>query len=197
MEIRKLTSFDDVREAAFITARIDRSELKHGAHGKTAAFYFKAEHSPIRAFVIRIIALGLPKRVVSHLVRHVHSVPFVSSSRPDWFPEHKDDDVADLAQDFNAQALIDMARKRLCRRTFHETRKTVEELKQKLMESDDDVLRELGKVLVPNCIYRCGCPEGKNECGFYKHFVSATPISALHQIDTRYDLYNKSFIKLT
>lgn len=55
----------------------------------------------------------------------------------------------------NAQSLIDAFRKRLCYQASPETRMLAEDFKASLHA----VQPEISDVLVPNCVYRCGCPE--------------------------------------
>lgn len=54
--------------------------------------------------------------------------------------------------------------------------------------------KELANVLVPNCIYRCGCPEFK-DCGFFKKFIQTINFNDVYNIDTRYEIYNNKFYK--
>lgn len=64
----------------------------------------------------------------------------------------------------NAEALINMAHKRLCRQASKETREIVEHICALVGEQDPDLERHL----VPQCVYRGGiCPEPKC-CGFIK-----------------------------
>lgn len=92
----------------------------------------------------------------------------------------------------NMQNLIDAWRKRLCYMATPEARELAEDFKKTLhetypLESD---------VLVPNCIYRAGCPEFK-PCGFYAKFLQWKednyPRADLSDIQTRYNLYNEYF----
>lgn len=70
----------------------------------------------------------------------------------------------DLAFIINAEALMNMARKRLCRQASKETREIVEHICALVGEQDPDLERHL----VPQCVYRGGiCPEPKC-CGFIK-----------------------------
>jgi len=58
----------------------------------------------------------------------------------------------------NAQALVNMARKRLCFKAHEETRKVFLNLKREIMDIDSP----LSRFLVPECVYRGGiCPERK------------------------------------
>ena len=71
---------------------------------------------------------------------------------------------ADLAFIANAEALINMAHKRLCAKASPETREIFGQICELVEEQDPD----LYKYLVPQCVYRGGiCPEPKG-CGYNK-----------------------------
>jgi hypothetical protein len=185
-ELEVITDVALVQKAAWVTAR-----KTSGSKFTPEVFrdYLIAEHSPIRRFIIAWRYKKLLKRVSTHLARHIHQLPFVSSTRPDWFEGHEGDEIVDHLQDSNAQALIDMARKRLCFRAWKGTREAMEGIKYSLMHSTDPYLRVLGEVLVPNCVYRTGCPEGKRGCGW---FVKSCILSS-QTIEERYLAYNEKF----
>ena len=91
----------------------------------------------------------------------------------------------------NAQALINVARFRLCYQASPETRACMEDLKREIHEVEPDI----ADVMVPNCVYRCGCPEF-SQCGYFKKFCeSVEDPSELLDIEKRYDIYNKQFYK--
>lgn len=98
----------------------------------------------------------------------------------------------------NIQNLIDTLRKRLCYQASKETREYAEQLKKDIHEVEP----EISNVLVPNCVYRCGCPELVG-CGYWKNFVRycndtrGIPNIAELTIQERYDLYNDYFYSLT
>lgn len=70
----------------------------------------------------------------------------------------------DLAFIINAEALINMAHKRLCAKASPETREIFGQICELVEEQDPD----LYKHLVPQCMYRGGiCPE-PNGCGYNK-----------------------------
>ncbi|MDY4994606.1 MAG: hypothetical protein SO081_03475, partial [Oscillospiraceae bacterium] len=75
-------------------------------------------------------------------------------------------------------------RKRLCYQASPETRKYAEDFKVTLHETEP----ELSDVLVPNCVYRGGCPE-MEPCGFWERFCPAVEGT----IQDRYDQYNVLF----
>lgn len=103
-----------------------------------------------------------------------------------------------MPQDFtgeaNNQHLIDTQRKRLCYKASKETREYAEDLKATICGVD----KESSDVQVPNCVYRCGCPE-IDGCKFWDKFVKwcrgftgGIDIRTC-DIQTRYDFYNDWF----
>ncbi len=90
----------------------------------------------------------------------------------------------------NAQALINISRYRLCNQAAPETREHMEDVKLTIHEATDQ--QELADVMVPNCIYRCGCPEF-HPCKFWRDFVAAHSDVSLSDIRERYKAYNDDF----
>ena len=88
----------------------------------------------------------------------------------------------------NRQLFIDMARGQLCRQPEKEIVRHAERLKIALHLVEP----ELSDQMVPECVYRCGCPY-KDGCGWFEK------IAANHQnitstfIGTRYAAYNEVF----
>ena len=80
---------------------------------------------------------------------------------PHHFDRYAPTDLAFIA---NAEALINMAHKRLCAKASPETREIFGQICELVEEQDPD----LYKYLVPQCVYRGGiCPEPKG-CGYNK-----------------------------
>lgn len=126
-----------------------------------------AEHSPIRELSIRWIWLGLKSWISVHFVRHHNGIqPYVKSQRPDRTGSRDNrDDVPQGAlvnhqSTANAQAIINISRKRLCHQAQPETR----EAWQAFLETIREPEPELYGVCVPECVYRGFCPE-MNPCG--------------------------------
>ena len=69
-----------------------------------------------------------------------------------------------------------------------ETREYARDLKAALRKVEP----EISDVLVPNCVYRCGCPESGG-CSLYKRLVATFPEMASTDIQRRYDAYNEFF----
>lgn len=151
-----------------------------------------AEHSPIRDITVKWKWPGIKSWVATHWVRHKWEC-FVRSQRSDRTGVDRDKLPQDAPVDFtgeaNAQALIDTMRKRLCYQASPETRAYAEDLKAKLR----DVQPEMSDVLVPNCVYRCGCPEMQS-CGMWDSMVKQTEGAvSSHRIHERYEAYNRYF----
>ena len=53
---------------------------------------------------------------------------------------------------------------------------------------------QLANVLMPNCLYRAGCPEFET-CGFWKKFKEKHPDVDMTDIKERYRAYNEDFYK--
>ena len=92
----------------------------------------------------------------------------------------------------NMQNLIDAWRKRLCRAATDEARKLAEDFKEELHKTHPLE----SNVLVPNCIYRAGCPEF-HCCSYIGRFVKWAKDNNKDipwlDIQGRYDLYNEYF----
>lgn len=145
-----------------------------------------SEHSPIRAMSVMWEWENIPSYVATHFSRHKWEC-FITTQRTDRTGINRDELPQNTPVNFvgyaNLQNLIDTARKRLCHCSSDETRKLMEDLKTSLPE-------EISFVLVPNCIYRGGCPEISN-CGYYEFFVKR--IGDTTTIVSRYEAYNKYF----
>lgn len=127
-----------------------------------------AEHSPIRLLSIRWKWYRLAWWVQTHFTRHKFGVEwFVSTSRTDITGVDRktlgQDAPIDVEGIANAQAIINISRKRLCKQAASETRETW----QMFLSTFKPYEPELHSVCVPECIYRGFCPEMK-PCGYSK-----------------------------
>ena len=128
-----------------------------------------AGHSPIRVLPFYISMTDIPYWVAMHLVRHVHSVPFISSQRNDrqtMYDRRTAPQDAPVNMDWymNAEELINVSHKRLCTQASIETRAVVAEICDLVL----DACPEFEGLLVPMCMYRNGkCTEFK-PCGTAK-----------------------------
>ncbi len=135
------------------------------------SLYF-SEHSPIRDKWFSIQIRGIRSWIATHFCRHnIGFTPYISTQRDD----KTDNDVprdeigqgalVNMDITLNAQAFINVSRKRLCRRAHTETIEVWDEVVNQLHFVDDI----LASLCVPNCVYRGGiCPEGERSCGFNK-----------------------------
>ena len=173
-----------------------RTTVGKDALGKEPSETFKkniliSEHSPIRSLSVRWQWRNIKSWVATHFSRHKWEC-FIKTQRSDRTGEDRNklpqDASVMMTGEANSQHLIDMARKRLCYMASPETRKYMEDLKISI----HIVEPELSDVLVPNCVYRCGCPEPM-ECGWYRAMIEKHPKLASTNIQERYDAYNEVF----
>ena len=150
-----------------------------------------SEHSPIRALSVVWKWENLKSWVATHWSRHKWEC-YIKSQRSDRTGVNRDKLPQDAPVDFtgeaNCQQLIDTMRKRLCRMSSLETRRRAEDLKDEIAKTEP----ELARALVPNCIYRCGCPELKS-CGYYDKVMWEDWEVASHDIRTRYAAYDNYY----
>lgn len=166
--------------------------------GKEPSVGFKkrvllAEHSPIRDISFKWTWRQAPHWVLVHWVRHKFE-KFVRTQREDRAGIPRDKLPQTEPQDFrgeaNVQHLIDTMRKRLCYQASKETRELAEDLKYAIHKIEP----EIADVLVPNCIYRCGCPEMES-CNFINGMQDVMMDVNWFDIQERYDAYNTKLYK--
>ena len=88
----------------------------------------------------------------------------------------------------NRQLLIDMARGQLCYAKTAGKGDYAERLKIALHLVEPDLSDEL----VPECVFRCGCPY-KDGCGWFDKIAANHPNITSTCISTRYAAYNEVF----
>ena len=125
-----------------------------------------AEHSPIRRMNLTVRIIDVPYFVAMHLVRHWNGVlPFISTQRTDrtGIDRRKlpQEEPVSCTFDINAQAFINISRKRLCGQADADTRYVWGAVLDAVRELEP----ELRGVCVPECVYRGFCPE-MHSCGF-------------------------------
>jgi hypothetical protein len=157
IKVEKLTDLELMRWACEMT-------IDHKSLVSLDAIY-KCEHSPMRTQLFKISMYGIPTFVSTHFVRHNQGVVhYIKTQRDDrggsdeanrWTPTNH-------GMLCNAQALINMSRKRLCTNSHSVTVATMKELKAKVKEVDPD----LAEYMVRECEYRGCCPE-LNSCGWW------------------------------
>lgn len=146
VSVHKLTNETLAQKACEMTMRGKKSSIG-------LAKLYKCEHSPIRTQLFWVEMRNIPTFVSVHLVRHKIGVEhFVMSNRDD---RGGSDEVTRLAPVnhgmlVNAQALINMARKRLCVQAHKETVEVMKAIRQGVEACD----AALAKTMVPECEYR-------------------------------------------
>lgn len=127
-----------------------------------------SEHSPIRRMKFYWRWKDIKYWVSVHLVRHKYGIEhWVSTQRSDRTGidrnELNQEALVSHACEANAQALINISRKRLCNCASPETREAWQAVKDKVAEIEP----ELASCMVKECIYRGFCPE-MFPCGYSK-----------------------------
>ena len=150
-----------------------------------------SEHSPIRSMSVKWQWPNIPSWVATHFARHKFE-KFIKTQRTDRTGISRDElpqgAPVTMTCEANSQHLIDTARKRLCFMASRETRKHMEDLKRTLRPVEP----EISDVLVPNCVYRCGCPE-PGGCRYFETISTLYPAIRSTNIQERYDAYNTLF----
>ena len=84
-------------------------------------------------------------------------------------------------------------RKRLCYQATPEARAYALRLKWELSQ----IAPEIADALVPNCVYRCGCPEMQGTgCGWWDAFIKDKAPERLLSIRERYAMYDAGVMRL-
>ena len=150
-----------------------RTTVSKGELGKEPTKKFKrkilmAEHSPIRSLIYCFKITNLKSWVATHFVRHHIGVEkWVSTQRTDRTGVNRDElsqsEEVMMELEANAQALINMSRKRLCMQASPETRQVMQAMKEEVAKKD----QYMAGVMVKECVYRGFCPEMWS-CGYTK-----------------------------
>lgn len=113
----------------------------------------EARHSPIRELKF-VFKLDIPYWVSVHLCRHVHAQPYVRSQRNDRQTDYDRNSAPQNAPvtmlwSMNAEELMVIANKRLCKQASEETRQVVQAMCEEVVK----VCPEFWGLLVPMCMY--------------------------------------------
>ena len=127
-----------------------------------------AEHSPIRRLRVAWRWTDLPYWVSVHMVRHKIGIEhWVRTQRSDRTGVPRDQlpqgALVEHECEANAQAMINISRKRLCSMAAPETRQAWQAVKDEVAKVEP----ELASVMVRECVYRGFCPE-MHSCGYAK-----------------------------
>jgi hypothetical protein len=127
-----------------------------------------SEHSPIRQIIVKFKWTDLPYWVSVHIVRHwLGIIHWVTTQRSDRTGISRNElpQGALVAHEVevNAQALINISRKRLCYQASPETRRAWELAIASFQRTEP----ELYSACVRDCVYRGWCFEYKS-CGYHR-----------------------------
>lgn len=154
-----MTDIDIARRVAAVTMTAKTSNI-------TLEDLARCEHSPLRTIMFLIELEDIQTFVSVHLVRHKIGVEhFVRSNRDDRTKETSTIDRNTLVSHYmfcNAQALINIARRRLCYKAAPETRSVMLAIK----EASPAWVKPF---LIPECEYRGGVCHEPKPCGVYKN----------------------------
>jgi len=156
----------DVADSARTTIGKDAGEGEPSSLWKRRMLL--CEHSPIRQLTVKAKWHGIKRWVSDHFVRHwLGVIHWVKTDRTDRTGIDRDQLLQSnpTVHEFeaNAQAIINISRKRLCNCASKETRAAWLEF----LVAIEDREPELYAVSQPECIYRGFCPEYKS-CGYHK-----------------------------
>jgi hypothetical protein len=126
-----------------------------------------SEHSSDRSIVYRIYCEDVPYYTHVHIIRHhIGFQPHVMSQRHDKEREDRPQGaLVDMFFDANAQALINIARKRLCYKADKTAQDLVEKMKWSLVYEGDEYDKVLGLLLARPCSWYPGYCAEPHPCG--------------------------------
>ena len=177
--VKTRTVWRDVADAARTTVRMEEGEKEPSASWKRRMLL--SEHSPIRLMLFRWKWLNLKYWVSVHFVRHKVGIEhFVSTQRTDRTGTNRDEIPQSALVNHeccaNAQAMITVSRKRLCRQASPETTVAWKLVLTEVEKTEP----ELVSVCVPECVYRGFCPEFK-PCGYAETPAYANALQAYRE----------------
>lgn len=131
----------------------------------------EARHSYIRELPFMFRITGIPYWVAMHLVRHhVGCQPYIKTQRNDRQNDYDRGEApqnapVDMMWSMNAEALMTVANKRLCKQASKETRKVVAQMCKEVICD----CPEFSDFLVPMCEYHGGVCHEMKPCGRYNN----------------------------
>lgn len=152
-----------ISQAGFITRGKFKPDAKLSAEGLDK--WLTSGHSPIRRVSISVV-VSAPAEPISHLVRHIHSIHFVESRRPDITGKPRDNRERLYLIQANLQEWIQIAHDRLCSKAASSTQDLVTMIRNSFV-NHDEYTRVLAKHMVPSCLYLGRCKEVFEGCGWH------------------------------
>jgi thymidylate synthase ThyX len=167
IELRRYPSKSDMQWVKECTLGTVGKEAKTPPTSDFIRRLLVARHSPIREMLFSYVIRDVPYWVSVHLVRHhVGFQPYVQTQRNDRQTEYDrtkapQDAPVTMRVTINAEALMNLANKRLCAQAAPETREVV----QRMCALAEMVVPELRGLLVPMCEYNGGVCHEIKPCG--------------------------------
>lgn len=165
IKVKAITSNEEVVNACRIT--VWKNSLEKEPSETFMENIYKSEHSPIRDKIFVITIYGIESWLATHFVRHHEGyTPYVSTQRDDriTYDGNRDDrkqgELVNMRITLNAQAVINVSRKRLCGQAHIKA----QQLWNKVLKEIKLIDEPLYNNCVPECVYRGFCPELKS-CG--------------------------------
>lgn len=162
--IKDEADWDLIYKAALFTVGLSPKHKEPTSEWKKKILL--SEHSPIYIGRVFFIVKDVPAFVNGHLVRHgIGTLPYIQSQREDLHPVEVTPDRNTLQNGLyvvDFEAIINISRKRLCKKASIETRYVWKLFLDELKKYEP----ELVELCVPNCVYRNKCPEFKT-CGYF------------------------------
>lgn len=160
IDVKSTNNWQEIKNACMATISKDSGREPDSDWKKRILL---AEHSPIRLLKISWKWVDLPYFVSVHFTRHNIGVyHFVSTQRTkESRGEEPQNAPVTHVCSANAQALINISRKRLCNKAAKETRDAWQAVKNEIAKVEP----ELASCMVRECVYRRFCPE-MHSCGF-------------------------------
>jgi hypothetical protein len=157
-QIKVFGSWADVADAARVT--VGKKQSGKMPPDEWKAKMLTAEHSPLRMLLVSWTWGDLPSWVSVHYVRHKIGVEhFVQSQRSDRTSVNRDElpqnSLVNHKVMANVQAILNMARKRLCNKSAKETRLAFNLFLDALSDLDPFI----ASACKAECAYRGWCPE--------------------------------------
>ena len=150
-------NWQEVKDATMITIGKDQGKYPTSEWKRKLIL---SEHSPIRKLTFGWRWYDLKSWVSVHIVRHKFGIDhWVATQRTDRTGINRDElpqgNLVMHECQANAQALINISRKRLCSCASPETREAWQVVKNEIAKTEP----ELASCMVRECIYRGFCPE--------------------------------------
>ncbi len=167
IELRKYPAPDDFMWMKECTLGTGGKETKTLPSSNLIRNLLVARHSPIRELEFRYVLRNVPYWVSVHLVRHhVGFQPYVESQRNDRQSKYDrnkapQDSPVTMRITINAEALMNLANKRLCSMASPETREVV----LRMCKLAEQVVPEFKGLFVPMCEYHGGVCDEIHGCG--------------------------------